>query len=81
MRLNPQGQAAYLLRGWGTYNLIPKFQHLKAGEYLAGPALSWSRSVIALGSRVRTRSADLLPDVLDVDQGRDGADLGVLRAL
>ena len=26
-------------------------------------------------------SADLLPDVLDVDQGRDGADLGVLRAL
>jgi hypothetical protein len=23
----------------------------------------------------------LLPDVLDVDQGRDGADLGVLRAL
>lgn len=25
--------------------------------------------------------ADLLPDVLDVDQGRDGADLGVLRAL
>jgi hypothetical protein len=27
------------------------------------------------------RSADLLPDVLDVDQGRDGADLGVLRAL
>ena len=57
MRLNPQGQAAYLLRGWGTYHLIPKFQHLKAGEYLAGPALSWSRSVIALGSRVRTRSA------------------------
>jgi hypothetical protein len=29
----------------------------------------------------RARSADLLPDVLDVDQGRDGADLGVLRAL
>jgi hypothetical protein len=27
------------------------------------------------------RAADLLPDVLDVDQGRDGADLGVLRAL
>jgi hypothetical protein len=51
MRLNPQGQAAYLLRGWGTYHLIPKFQHLKAGEYLAGPALSWSRSVVALGSR------------------------------
>ena len=25
--------------------------------------------------------ADLLPDVLDVEQGRDGADLGVLRAL
>jgi hypothetical protein len=45
------GQAAYLLRGWGADHLIPKFQHLKAGEYLAGPALSWSRSVIALGSR------------------------------
>lgn len=27
------------------------------------------------------RLIDLLPDVLDVDQGRDGADLGVLRAL
>jgi hypothetical protein len=27
------------------------------------------------------RAADLPPDVLDVDQGRDGADLGVLRAL
>jgi hypothetical protein len=26
-------------------------------------------------------AADLLPDVLDVDQGRDDADLGVLRAL
>jgi hypothetical protein len=30
------------------------------------------------GARI---AADLLPDVLDVDQGRDGADLGVLRAL
>ena len=28
-----------------------------------------------------TEAFDLLPDVLDVDQGRDGADLGVLRAL
>jgi hypothetical protein len=74
MRLNPQGQAAYLLRGWGTYHLIPKFQHLKAGEYLAGPALSWSRSVIALGSRVRTRSAQLLAGV--AGPGRDGSEPG-----
>jgi hypothetical protein len=29
----------------------------------------------------RTFPADMLPDVLDVDQGSDGADLGVLRAL
>jgi hypothetical protein len=34
--------------------------------------MSYGRLVVA---------ADLLPDVLDVDQGRDGADLGVLRAL
>jgi hypothetical protein len=36
---------------------------------------------LRLVSGYRTISADLLPDVLDVDQGRDGADLGVLRAL
>jgi len=29
----------------------------------------------------RSEPPYLLPDVLDVDQGRDGADLGVLRAL
>jgi len=40
-----------------------------------------SRSVTIAGRGRRARSADLLPDVLDVDQGRDGADLGVLRAL
>jgi hypothetical protein len=34
----------------------------------------------AAGENAHT-AADLLPDVLDVDQGRDGADLGVLRAL
>jgi len=33
-----------------------------------------------VGENARS-AADLLPDVLDVDQGRDGADLGVLRAL
>jgi hypothetical protein len=34
-----------------------------------------------LSLRAPAQVADLLPDVLDVDQGRDGADLGVLRAL
>lgn len=50
MRLNPQGRAAHLLRAWPSITLS-QFQHLKAGEYLAGPALSRSRSVIVLGSR------------------------------
>jgi hypothetical protein len=37
--------------------------------------------ITANGCDRRAISALLLPDVLDVDQGRDGADLGVLRAL
>jgi hypothetical protein len=43
-----------------------------------------ARSRCVLGAQAGDRApiaADLLPDVLDVDQGRDGADLGVLRAL
>jgi hypothetical protein len=31
--------------------------------------------------RLSVLTADMLPDVLDVDLGSDGADLGVLRAL
>jgi len=38
---------------------------------------------LAISSQLQAApiAADLLPDVLDVDQGRDGADLDVLRAL
>ena len=54
--------------------IAPIWQATQAQESL-------SRCVTIADYSQRARSADLLPDVLDVDQGRDGADLGVLRAL
>ena len=50
MRPNPQRKAAPTPR-LGRRSPHPQVPAPRAGQYLAGPALSWSHSVIALGAR------------------------------
>jgi hypothetical protein len=84
--VRPDGTVdADALRGWVTEarRLLAESGRTTIGDVVIGKVLAYFPSEadgLWPAEPVRDLAADLYPDVLDVDQGPDSADLGVLRA-